>query len=65
MHYDVKDITRKKIMQTEPEIVKILRKEEQLRNLQSKSSGNCENVQVLEKDSIAAVLVVSNDITNR
>jgi len=49
-------------MQTEPEIVKILRKEEQLRNLQSKSSGNCENVQILEDDSIAAVLVVSKDI---
>jgi PAS domain S-box-containing protein len=49
-------------MQKEPEIVKILRKEEQLRNLQMKSSGICENVQIPEDASIDALLVVSKDI---
>lgn len=48
----VKNTTRIKIMQREPEIVKILREEERLRNLQTKSCSSNETIVTTEDKTV-------------
>lgn len=52
MHLRVEDIARRRIMHEVPEIVRILREEERLRNLQMKSSGCCNNIAISEDDPV-------------